>query len=137
MKKIKNMKLIFEHKAYEGKYDKNGKLIIPLNDISDILFFKNWQNESRNNVKKDYIKEVNFTKITEHGTLINCFPILHENEDSVELVYDYSIIKTCDQFNELDPYDEEDWKLDKRPFILDSKKVYPERLIWVDKLPEL
>jgi hypothetical protein len=43
--------------------------------------------------KKDYVEDVDFVKVTERGTLKNCFPILSRNEDFVELVYDlYEVI---------------------------------------------
>jgi len=64
-------------------------LIIPLDDDFDKLFFKKWQDKSKNGAyKKDYIENVDFIKVTERGTLKHCFPVLSRNEDSVELVYD-------------------------------------------------
>jgi hypothetical protein len=77
------------NKIFIGTYNENGKLIIPLDDDFDKLFFKKWQDKSKNGAyKKDYIENVDFIKVTERGTLKYCFPVLSGNEDSVELVYD-------------------------------------------------
>jgi len=82
------MKLTINNKIFIGKYDENNRLIIPLDNDLDKHFFKKWQDKSKSGYKKDYVENVNFAKVTEQGTLINCFPILSNNEDSVELVYD-------------------------------------------------
>ncbi len=88
------MKLIFNNKVFIGRYNENGKLIIPLDDDTDKQFFKNWQNKAKNSSRKtDYVENVDFWKVTERGTLKNCFPLLSQNEDFVELVYDlYEVI---------------------------------------------
>ena len=83
------MKLKLNNKIFIGTYNENGKLIIQLDDDFDKLFFKKWQDKSKNGAyKKDYIENVDFFKVTERGTLKNCFPVLSRNEDFVELVYD-------------------------------------------------
>ena len=68
-------------------------MIIPLEDVGDVIFFKTWQNRARTAAdrKQDYVDNIIFEKITERGSLINCFPILSINEDFVELHYDYII----------------------------------------------
>ena len=92
------MKLKINNKIFEGRYNENGKLIIPLTDDFDKLFFKKWQNKSKGEngkltYKKDYVENVDFVKVTEHGTLKNCFPVLSVNEDFVTLWYDlYEVI---------------------------------------------
>jgi hypothetical protein len=84
------MKLNLNNKIFEGRYNENGQLIIPLDDDFDKLFFKKWQDKSKNGAyKRDYIEDVDFVKVTERGTLKNCFPILSANEDFVVLIYDF------------------------------------------------
>jgi hypothetical protein len=84
------MKLKLNNKTFIGKYNKNRKLIIELDNDSDKLFFKKWQNEVEKSMCKEYcVRDVEFTKLDEHGILKSCFPILSMNEDSVELVYDF------------------------------------------------
>lgn len=92
------MKLKLNNKIFIGRYNENGKLIIPLNDDFDKLFFKKWQNKWQNKpdlfYKKDYVEDIDFVKTTERGILKNCFPILSKNEDFIELVYDlYEVIE--------------------------------------------
>jgi hypothetical protein len=83
------MKLKLNNKFFVAKYDKNDKLIISLDNDTDILFFREWEDKSNNFLhKKDYVKNVDFVKVTGNGIIINCFPILNKNENSVELVYD-------------------------------------------------
>jgi len=83
------MKLNLNNKIFVGRYDKNGKLIILLDDDFDILFFKKWQDKCKNvSCKNDYIKDIDFVKVSERGVLKSCFPILSRNEDFVELIYD-------------------------------------------------
>ena len=88
------MKLKINNKIFEGRYNENGKLIIPLTDDFDKLFFKKWQDKSKNGAyKKEYVENVDFIKVTERGTLKNCFPVLSANEDFVTLWYDlYEVI---------------------------------------------
>ncbi len=92
------MKLILNNKIFIGRYNENGKLVIPLDNDFDKLFFRKWQNNRQNidgtqRYKKKYIEDVSFIKTTESGVLKNCFPMLSEDEDFVELVYDlYKII---------------------------------------------
>lgn len=91
------MKLKLNNKIFEGRYNEGGKLIIPLDDGFDKLFFKKWQDKSKNGApgysKSHYIEDVDFMKVTERGTLKNCFPVLSVNEDFVTLWYDsYEVI---------------------------------------------
>ena len=56
------MKININNKTYLGKYDKNGKLIIPLNEEDDVLFFQQWQGQHKDGMlKKDYVKDFTFT----------------------------------------------------------------------------
>lgn len=81
--------LNIDNKKFVGKYDDNGSLIISLSSNKDILFFKNWIDEMRVNRKKEeYSKNITFTKVTGHGILVGCWPILNNNEDTVRIVYD-------------------------------------------------
>ena len=89
------MKLKINNKIFDGRYDKNGKLIIPLKDDFDKLFFKKWQDKSKNGAayKKDFVEDVDFVKVTERGILKGCFPELSVNENYVTLWYDlYEVI---------------------------------------------
>ena len=84
------MKININNKTYLGKYDENGKLIIPLNEEDDVLFFQQWQFQHKDGMlKKDYVKDFTFTNGYEEGTLHNCWPNLSRNLDSVYLVYDH------------------------------------------------
>lgn len=84
------MKININNKTYLGKYDKNGKLIIPLNEEDDVLFFQQWQGQHKDGMlKKDYVKDFTFTNGYEEGTLHNCQPNLSRNLDSVYLIYDH------------------------------------------------
>jgi hypothetical protein len=38
--------------------------------------------------KSDYTEDIEYKKICESGTLINCYPILNLNEDGVWLKFD-------------------------------------------------
>jgi len=87
------MELKLNDKTLIGRYDCNGKLIILLHDKLDISFFKEWVNIRRNTRHKiDYVRDVVFANVTEHGTLVNCFPILSKNEHFVELYYDVKAV---------------------------------------------
>ena len=84
------MKININNKTYLGKYDKNGKLIIPLNEEDDVLFFQQWQGQHKDGMlKKDYVKDLTFTNGYEEGTLHNCQPNLSSDLDSVYLIYDH------------------------------------------------
>ena len=86
------MKLKINNKIFIGKYNSDNELVIPLEEDSDILFFKEWCDKSTSGIpKKDYIKSIRFEKVTGSGILENCFPILHLNEDFVKIVYDYFV----------------------------------------------
>ena len=72
------MKVKINNKIFEGRYNDSGKLIIPLDDDFDKLFFKKWQNKASDvngtmMYKKDYVQDVDFIKVTERGILKNCF----------------------------------------------------------------
>lgn len=82
------MKIKINKKSFNGRYNEKGQLIIPLEEDEDKYFFKEWQNRAKSGSKKDYIENIDFEKVTECGTLINCFPLLNMNEDFVELLYD-------------------------------------------------
>jgi hypothetical protein len=85
------MKIFINNKSYFGKYDENGKLIIPLNNNDDLLYFEQWLSQKKDIImKKDYVRDFNFVNGYEKGTLYNCQPILNKNLDCVELVYDYN-----------------------------------------------
>jgi len=88
------MKVIINNKIFSGRYNNEGRLVIPLNDEVDIFYFKKWQDKNKTaNSKSDYVEMVEFHKITERGFLKNCFPILSPNEDFVELHYDlYEVV---------------------------------------------
>lgn len=86
------MIVTINNKNFTGRYNKKGKFIIPLNNISDIIWFKEWEDRARYGDKRDYLQEVPFVKITERGTLKNCFPILDKNEEYIELVYDFYVL---------------------------------------------
>jgi hypothetical protein len=45
------MKLLINNTILDGEYDEDGKLFMPLNNISDILFFKEWENKTKNRNK--------------------------------------------------------------------------------------
>lgn len=83
------MELKLNDKIFIGRYDENGRLIIKLDNDEDIIFFKIWGNLSIQGIpKKDYVKDVEFRKVGETGTLKNCSPILNMNEDNVQINYD-------------------------------------------------
>lgn len=85
------MKININNKIFLGKYDENGKLIIPLNNNEDILYFQQWVSHKKDVSKKnDYVRNFDFTNGYEKGTLCNCQPFLSKNLDCVELVYDYN-----------------------------------------------
>lgn len=88
------MKLKLNNKIFEARHNESGELIVPLNDDVDKLFFKMWEDKSKNGAyKQDYAENVDFVKVTERGTLINCFPVLSNNEDFVTLWYDlYKVV---------------------------------------------
>lgn len=89
------MKLIINNKIFIGRYNENGRIQIQLDNENDVKFFKNWQDKCKtSNSKNDYIDNIEFHKITEHGFLKNCFPSLSLNEDFVILNYDlYEVVK--------------------------------------------
>jgi len=88
------MEVKINNKIFVATSNESGKLIIPLNDDFDKLFFKKWENKYKKDYAVNSVEDVDFVKVTERGTLKNCFPILSQNEDFVELVYDlYVVVK--------------------------------------------
>jgi len=84
------MEIFINNKTYLGKYDESDKLIIPLDNNEDILFFQQWANQLKPVMKKkDYVKDFDYANGCERGTLCNCYPLLSKNLDYVELVYDF------------------------------------------------
>ena len=85
------MKININNKVHIGLYNRDGKLIIPLNDKDDILYFQTWVNQLKSIIpKKDYVRNFHFTNGYAIGTLFNCQPILHKNLEWVELIHDYN-----------------------------------------------
>ena len=85
------MEININNKIFLGKYDENGKLIIPLNDNEDVQCFQQWVSLKKDiMMKRDYVRDFIFTNDYEKGTLCNCQPILSKNLDCVELIYDYN-----------------------------------------------
>lgn len=82
-------KLKLNNKTFDTIDADNRSLTLLVEDKFDIIYFKKWQDRSKNGAyKKDYIEDVDFVKITEKGILKHCFPILNENETMVKLYYD-------------------------------------------------
>jgi len=69
-----------------------GKLTFKLDD-ADVFFFHDWAKKFYNsNLKSDYVKDIKFKKILNSGTLKNVCDIkINNNEDKVQLIYDYEI----------------------------------------------
>lgn len=85
------MEININNKIFLGKYDGNGKLIILLNNNEDVQYFQQWVSIEKDiMLKRDYVRNFDFTNGYEKGTLCNCQPILSKNLDCVELVYDYN-----------------------------------------------
>ncbi len=83
------MELQINNKIYIGKYNENDELVIKLDNDSDKLFFKTWQ-DNQTDRKSNYVKDINVNQfISESGVLGNCFPILDKNLDSVMICYDF------------------------------------------------
>jgi hypothetical protein len=87
------MKVKINEKWFEGRYNDEIKFIIPLSEEQDIIFFYKWQKKSNLGLngqipKSDYTEDIEYKKICESGTLINCYPILNLNEDEVWLKFD-------------------------------------------------
>lgn len=86
------MKLKLNNRTFNASYNSNGELIFRVHDDFDKLFFKRWQEKASSGLpKKDYIEDVDYSKIGECGILKNCFPVMDLNESLVKLVYDYNI----------------------------------------------
>ena len=85
-------KLKLNNKIFNATDADNRKITIPLQDDFDVIFFAKWQNRSNNGAyKKDYVEDVEFTKIVSKGILKHCFPVINENETSVEIYFDLII----------------------------------------------
>lgn len=85
------MEININNKIFLGKYDENGKLIIPLNTNEDVQYFQQWLSLKKDiMLKRDYVRDFDFINGYEKGTLCSCQPILSKNLDWVELVYDYN-----------------------------------------------
>lgn len=86
------MEININKKVFLGKYAENGKIIIPLNNNDDVQYFQQWLSQKKKDImlKHDYVRDFGFTNGLEKGTLCSCQPILNENLDYVELVYDYN-----------------------------------------------
>ena len=85
------MEININNKILIGEYNEKGELVIQLNEKSDLLYFQEWVNEKRDMMlKKDYVRDFDFTNGYEKGTLFNCQPILHKNMNYVKLIYDYN-----------------------------------------------
>jgi hypothetical protein len=94
------MKVKINEKWFEGRYDDERKFIIPLSEEQDVIFFYKWQKKCNLGLngqipKSDYMKDVEYKRICESGTLNNCSPTLNLNEDAVWLKFDsYKIIES-------------------------------------------
>ena len=84
-------KLSINNKVSTVSYADARKIRIELGGReSDVMFFKKWQDQCKDaKCKQDYVRTLNFEKITERGQLMNCFPVLGENETEVEIFYDF------------------------------------------------
>jgi hypothetical protein len=89
--KIKNMEININNKILVGEFNESGELVIPINEESELLFFQEWISRKRDvMLKKDYVRDFDFTNGYERGTLFNCQPILHKNMNCVKLICDYN-----------------------------------------------
>lgn len=93
------MEIYINNKIFLGKYDENGKkiengkIIIPLNNNEDVKYFQQWVSlEKDTMLKRDYVRDFDFTDGYEKGTLCYCQPILSKDLDYVELIYDYNSV---------------------------------------------
>lgn len=74
---------------------KKNELVISLDNIDDVQYFKEWVNKRTSCVlKKSYVKDVPIFKVNEYGVLKNSIPFLNSNENKVKIVYDYYADKT-------------------------------------------
>lgn len=89
------MLLKINNKWFVGKYNKKNELVISLDNIDDVQYFKEWVNKRTGCVlKKSYVKDVPIFKVNEYGVLKNSIPFLNSNENKVKIVYDYYADKT-------------------------------------------
>ena len=84
------MKVKINYKWFEGRFNDERKLIIPLSKEEDILFFYKWGKKAvvLNAPKSTYVKDIEYKQICEFGILKNCYPVLNLNEDAVWLCFD-------------------------------------------------
>ena len=88
------MDIIINNKAYFGRYNDNGELIISFDNDDDILFFTQWSNQRNGMIlKSECVKDLEFCEGSSFGTLCNCQPILNKNLDCVKLIYDFKSYK--------------------------------------------
>ena len=89
------MEITINNKVYIGKHNKEGRLIISLSNADDVTFFQQWKSQLKDiMLKKDYVKDFDYiiwfaNDAYDKGILRNCQPILSENMDYVELLYDF------------------------------------------------
>ena len=89
--KIKNMEININNKILIGEFNESGELVIQINEQSDLLFFQEWVSQKKDiMLKRDYVRNFDFTNGYEQGTLFGCQPILHKNMNFVKLMYDYN-----------------------------------------------
>lgn len=91
------MKVKINEKWFDGRYNDEIKLIIPISEEQDVVFFYKWQKKHGEfGMPKEYYTEgVEYKTICESGVLHNCYPILNLNEDAIYLNFDsYEIIES-------------------------------------------
>ncbi len=85
-------KLKLNGKIFNAIDADNQKITLKLENDFDVIFFTKWQNESNNGAyKKDYVRDVEFSKITSKGILKHCFPVINENETKVDIFFDLKV----------------------------------------------
>jgi hypothetical protein len=85
------MKVKINKKWFEGRFNDEGKFIIPLYGLGDVKFFYKWGN--KHNEKPYFAESIEYCKICDSGILHNCYPVLSPNEDEVMLIFDSYKIK--------------------------------------------
>jgi len=89
------MEVEINDKTYPFLFKGDNEIEIFLEDVNDVLFFKNWSNQVYDQKtfeikpKVQYIKDIKYTTITQKGILYSCFPIIDINEKSVNIHFDY------------------------------------------------
>ena len=59
-------------------------------DLGNLPFINKIAQKKDIMLKRDYVRNFDFTNGYEQGTLFNCQPILHKNMNCVKLMYDYN-----------------------------------------------